>query len=98
MIRDHYERRLLLLDSDYEATKRRLAGRVRAPHAEGREGGRHSSHSSALGTDSLDRSTDGLTVRLAKKAYRWYFGKFPRVTHRNPQWAPLRHSFASSMR
>ena len=30
-------------------------------------------------------------MRLAKKAYYWYFGKFPRVTHRNPQWAPLRH-------
>jgi len=44
-----------------------------------------------LGPIVHDRPNDGLTMRLAKTAYRWYFGKFPRVTRRSPLWGPLRH-------
>ena len=91
MIREYYERRLLMLDSDYEATKRDLQEEYERlmpkgvkeagiPHIEVRSG-----------PIALARSSDGLTVRLARTAYRWYFGEFPRVTHRNPLWAPLRH-------
>ena len=91
MIREHYERRLLTLDSEYEASKRHLQAEYERlmpkgvkeagiPHIEVRSG-----------PIALDRPSDGLTVRLAKTAYRWYFGKFPRVSHRNPLWAPLRH-------
>jgi hypothetical protein len=43
------------------------------------------------GLIALGQPADRLSVRLAKKAYYRCFGKFPRVTHRNPQWAPLRH-------
>jgi uncharacterized ParB-like nuclease family protein len=43
------------------------------------------------GLIALGQPADRLSVRLAKKAYYWCFGKFPRVTPRNPQWAPLRH-------
>jgi hypothetical protein len=91
MIREYYERRLLMLDSDYEATKRHLQAEYERlmpkgvkeagiPHIEVRSG-----------PIALARSSDGLSVRLARTAYRWYFGEFPRVTHRNPLWAPLRH-------
>ena len=44
MIRDHYERRLLLLDSDYEATKRHLQGEYERLMPKGVKRGRHSSH------------------------------------------------------
>ena len=91
MIRDHYERRLLLLDSDYEATKRRLLGEYERLMPKGvREAGIPHIHV-RTGPIALGQATDGLPMRLAKKAYYWCFGKFPRVTHRNPQWAPLRH-------
>jgi hypothetical protein len=91
MIRDHYERRLLLLDSDYEATKRRLQGDYERLMPKGvREAGIPHIHV-RTGAIPLGRSTDSLPMRWAKKAYYWCFGKFPRVTPRNPQWAPLRH-------
>jgi len=91
MIKEHYARRLLRLDAHYQATKRRLQAEYERlmpkgvreagiPHIEVRSG-----------PIALDRSTDGLAVRLVKKANTWCFGKFPRVTRRNPQWAPLRH-------
>ena len=91
MIRDHYERRLLLLNSDYETTKRRLLGEYERLMPRGvREAGIPHIHV-RTGPIAPGQPIDGLPVRLAKKAYCWCFGKFPRVTQRNPQWAPLRH-------
>jgi hypothetical protein len=91
MIRDYYEGRLLMLDSDYEASKRHLQAEYDRLMPKGvREAGiPHIPMQS--GPIALDRPSDGLTMRLAKTAYRRYFGKFPRVTRRSPLWAPLRH-------
>ena len=91
MIRDHYERRLMLLDSDYEATRRRLQGQYERLMPKGVSEAGIPQIQVRSGPIALDRSSDGVTMRLAKKVYRWYFGKFPRVTRRNPLWAPLRH-------
>ena len=90
-IRDYYERRLLLLDSDYEATRRRLQGEYERLMPKGvREAGIPHIHMRTRAIP-LGQPSDSLPMRLAKKAYYWCFGKFPRVTHGNPQWAPLRH-------
>jgi hypothetical protein len=91
MIREYYERRLLVLDSDYEGSKRHLQAEYERLMPRGvREAGiPHIPVRS--GSIAPDRPSDSLTMRLAKTAYRRYFGKFPRVTRRSPLWAPLRH-------
>jgi hypothetical protein len=91
MIRHHYERRLLLLDSNYEATKRRLQAEYERLIPKGVKEAGIPHIQVRLGPIVVDPPTDGLPLRLARKLYHCYFGKFPRVTHRNPQWAPLRH-------
>jgi hypothetical protein len=91
MVKDHYERRLLHLDSDYEARKLRLRAEYERlmPRAVAEAAIPHIAVRARAAVPG--QLTGPLAVRLGKKAYHKCFGRVPRVTQLNPLWAPLRH-------
>lgn len=89
-IKDHYERRLLVFDSDYEAARRRLQSEYERLMPKGvTEAG--IPHIDVATGPAANRPTGNLLVRLARRSHHKYFGRMPRVTRLNPHWAPLRH-------
>ena len=91
VIADHYERRLLLLDADYEATRHRLQTEYDRLMPKGARDAGIPHIAVRNGPIDIGQPTNPLLVRVAKKAYCAAFGKLPRVTHLHPQWATLRH-------